>query len=155
MDPPVSAGTANGGASTNPPQSAAGGAPSASGGASPGSGATSSSGGLAGNAGGPSLSTLDDLCEKICTRGANARCEGIELAECRSSCYAFAGAAENTSQCATMAYRYLACVNALPNICNLNDETLCSSTEVVECVLQYCSENPGAPECISVSGPQE
>jgi len=161
LEPPVSAGTANGGASSDPPQSATGGAPSASGGtpsasggASPGSGAPGSSGGLAGNAGGPSLAMLDDLCENICTRGANARCDGIELADCRSSCYSFAALVENTAQCATAAYRYLACVNALPNICELNDETVCSSTEVVQCALAYCQQHPGTVECTSTSAPQ-
>lgn len=98
---------------------------------------------------------LDDLCDNICTAGADAHCKDLKLGDCLSSCYSFVAVVENTAQCATAAYGYFTCVNALTNICDLNDVTVCNSADATKCALAYCQQHPGAVECTSVSGPQE
>ncbi len=90
---------------------------------------------------------LDDLCENICATAASAKCNGIELTECTTSCFSFAEVVENTAQCATAAYNYLACVNALTNICDLDNDTICNDADVIQCALEYCRQHPGAVEC--------
>lgn len=90
---------------------------------------------------------LDDLCKDICTTASRARCVGIELTNCTTSCFSFAELVENTAPCATAAYDYLTCVNELTNICDLDNDTICSEADIIQCALEYCRQHPGAVEC--------
>lgn len=117
-----------------------------------GDGGTSSSGT---GGGGPRAPTTTELCDKICTAGAEAKCQGIELGDCLSSCYEFVAITDHAAQCSSAAYAYLTCVNGLTNICDLADDSICSGADVAKCAVAYCQAHPGALECTSVSGPAE
>ena len=97
---------------------------------------------------------LQDLCDNICNAAADAHCDGLLLNQCLSSCYQFTAAAEQSAQCANTTYAFLTCVNALPNICDLNDDTVCGSDTVVSCIVAYCQAHPGTMECGAIRGQQ-
>jgi len=87
---------------------------------------------------------LDARCETVCTKAE--RCAGVDFDECRSGCSDFVGLALKATSCSRTAYDYLACLDALPNICaGLDDpSSACEdrARDAIDCVADYCQAHP-------------